>query len=260
MNNRIFRALRDLDDPSLIRIVISCMIQSSLSSEEDSENSFYETTAIPSYIMSTGGLNAKQIWIDEFEKIYPKHVLIHADSASINQKLTIKARGFDSISIHNELVYAFLTNRGIRNLISVLGSDFVYDFTMDWDHIDNFVNAVEIVQSVYEDYSDVIDYIGIFDDDDEDSAIFGMTTSVKMNPEDPNSGWTKLMLISRAHAEHGSVQEIIGTLIHEWDHYRTSIGDGDIEGRMFRSIADKRIGELVYENWVLNKMGENSVN
>lgn len=259
MNNKIVLAYRDLTDEQLISRIISCMVESAL--DPDCDSGYYETMAIPSYIMTTGGFQSNEIWVNEFEKLYPKTVLVNADNITINQKLTVKARGLDSIAIHNELIYSFLTNRGIKSLASILGSEFIYDYTMDWELTANLINAVEIVNFVYEDYGDVLHHLGVFDDsDDDDNGLLGMTVKVKLDPEDPECEAVRVMLIAKSHAEYGTVQEIIGTLIHEWDHYRTMIGDGDIEGRMFRSLADKRIGELVYNYWVLHNMEENRLN
>ena len=57
----------------------------------------------------------------------------------------------------------------------------------------------------------------------------------------------KVILISESHIRDGSIAEIVGTLIHEYDHYSTGVGDGDMEGRLFRSLADSKVGNLTCE-------------
>jgi len=49
---------------------------------------------------------------------------------------------------------------------------------------------------------------------------------------------------------------LIGTIIHEYDHYESGVKDSnDHAGRAFRDLADKRIGKLIYaakQNDILN--------
>lgn len=258
MNNNIIHVMNTVDDNDLISRIIENLITTNLDSE--AESGFYETSCISGYMFGNA-ININEKWIDEFEKLYPKNVLIHGDFASINQKLTIKARGFHSLTIYNEIAYNILTRKGIKTLLSVLGSDFIYDFTTDWDNLPNLSSAVGIIRDVYEEYTEVLDYIGVFDDsDDEDNGILGLTTMVNLNPEGESSNLTKVMLIAKSHAENSEIKEIIGTLIHEWDHYRTSIKDGDIEGRMFRELADNRIGQLIYDYWFLREVESGKTN
>jgi len=45
------------------------------------------------------------------------------------------------------------------------------------------------------------------------------------------------------------LSEVVGTIIHEWDHLETGLLDGDSPGRKFRDCADKRIGKLMVDSY-----------
>ena len=52
------------------------------------------------------------------------------------------------------------------------------------------------------------------------------------------------ILIEKNHAINSDVASLVGTIIHEYDHYSTGHTDSDY--RQFRDLADKRIGNLFY--------------
>jgi hypothetical protein len=106
--------------------------------------------------------------------------------------------------------------------------------------------AFQIVKDILPDISEIEDVVGIYFDD-EDKATLAITSMMKLDEED---SIPKKILFNHQHAENSSVKELISTFIHEWDHYRTGIGDGDDTGRGFRDIADKTISELVYRLWI----------
>ena len=57
----------------------------------------------------------------------------------------------------------------------------------------------------------------------------------------------KQILIDRNHALNGEINEIVATVVHEYDHYETGYTDGDVIGRKFRDLADRRIGKMMCE-------------
>ena len=54
----------------------------------------------------------------------------------------------------------------------------------------------------------------------------------------------RVILIDKEHAD-SSIENIVGTLIHEYDHLFTGCYDGNDAGRVFRDLADHRIGRLM---------------
>jgi hypothetical protein len=68
------------------------------------------------------------------------------------------------------------------------------------------------------------------------SDILGLTINAKKPiPE-------RQILITKTLARTGSVESIVATLMHEYDHYSTGLSDAHPE---FRDLADTRLGELI---------------
>jgi hypothetical protein len=89
--------------------------------------------------------------------------------------------------------------------------------------------------------------IGVFyaSDDGEESMAIGLNLAIKISEDEER----KVILLEKNHCCDSSIESIVATLIHEWDHFRTGVSDGDSVGRMFRSLADERIGELICRLW-----------
>lgn len=241
LNTEIIDTISLLDDRSLISEIMEVMLSSKEKIEE-----YYELTSMNSFLYDRNIYHGEE-WLNVFEDKYPKSIVVDKDHRSFNMITTIKSRGYSPISINSDNVYKFLTTSGIPNFKTIFGEAFVYEYSMDFSDCMRMLEAIEIITHVYPEFSEVIPSIGVYTDDDQD------TLGITVPSKDDDGNDIKLILIEKDHAQTSDIQSIIGTIIHEWDHFKTSIGDGDIEGRLFRSLADQRIGDLVFSLW------ENSV-
>jgi hypothetical protein len=206
------------------------------------ENS-YETSNIPAHIFGYAFLTNPE-WNNTFEKVFPQSVIIEQKDLSFNVEKTIESRGYSAIEIDNEGVYNFLTSQKIETAGSIFGEAFKYEYTMDIDSYSRLNNAIDIVQDVFP-QNNLNGIVGVYiEDEDSEVPALGMTLHV---PNGDTDEMEKVILISSLHLINGTIEELVATLIHEYDHYSTSVGDGDMEGRLFRSLADSKIGNLTCE-------------
>ena len=236
MHLQIVRSLADLKDPVYVEDVLVKMLN-------DEMQNNYETNNIPSHTFSYGFLQ-NDVWSESFDSTFPESVIIDKSNLSFNVEKTINSRGYDAISIENEGIYNFLTGQGIKSALSIFGEAFKYEYTMGTEDSPKLSKAIEIVEDVFPMIN--LDFIvGIYmEDEDSDVAALGMTLNL---PIDDDGEKAKVILISNLHVDDGTVEELVSTLIHEYDHYSTGVGDGDMEGRLFRSLADSKIGNMACE-------------
>ena len=236
MNLQIVRALAEMSNEKLVEEVLIKMVN-------DQIHNSYETSNIPHHVFGYGFF-INNIWKNVFEYAYPKSVIIEQKDLSFNVEKTIESRGYRPIEIDNEGVYNFLGSQTIATATSIFGEAFKYDYTMDITKYSKLNNAIDIVENIFPQTN--FDFIvGVYtEDEDSDAISLGMTLYL---PNDNADEQDKVILISNLHIEDGTIEELVATLIHEYDHYSTGVGDGDMEGRLFRSLADSKIGNLTCE-------------
>ena len=236
MHLQIVRALAEMKSSELIEEVLIKMVNDQL------ENS-YETNNIPNHIFGYAFVTNPE-WNNTFEKVYPQSVIIEQKDLSFNVEKTIESKGYAAIEIDNEGVYNFLTSQKVQTAGNIFGEAFKYEYTMDIDSYSRLNNAIDIVQDVFP-QNNLNGIVGVYvEDEDSEVPALGMTLHV---PIDGSTEMEKVILISSLHIVNGTIEELVATLIHEYDHYSTSVGDGDMEGRLFRSLADSKIGNLTCE-------------
>ena len=237
MNLQIVRALAEMKDSGLVEDVLIKMVNDQL------QNS-YETNNIPAHIFGYAFLT-NETWNDTFETVYPKSVIVEQKDLSFNVEKTIQSRGYSAVEIDHEGVYNFLTSQKVATAGNIFGETFKYDYTMDIDQYTRLNNAIDIVENVFPQIT-LNNIVGVYmEDEDSDVQALGMTLSLPSDDEYDEK--SKVILVSESHIQTGTIEEIVGTLIHEYDHYSTGVGDGDMEGRLFRSLADSKIGNLTCE-------------
>lgn len=239
LNRKITSTLALIDNPTIVEAVIDTMLDLETSN-------FYELTNIPSYMFCVS--RSSSTWVEVMDKKYPNTVLLRDIEASINVKATIKSRGYNFIEIDHDCIWNFLTSVGIKQAIDVFGENFKYDYTMGFEDYPKLAKSIDVLVDIFPEMLRIKNVIGTFEGDEESIGI-----TLHKNPDD--SITDKIILIDRYHAKESSMSEIISTVVHEWDHYSTSVSDGNMEGRMFRELADTRIGNLVCSLWK-EKTGE----
>jgi hypothetical protein len=141
-----------------------------------------------------------------------------------------------------------LKNIGAPTYNSILGEYFKYDVTKDLSLYPTIVSSMAIINDIYPEFVEENDGIGVYFGDDE--RILAVTTNI---PFENETEYTKKILVNHSFADVANIPQMISTLVHEWDHKKSGIGDGDSMGREFRSLADEKIGYLIYELWKAKK-------
>jgi len=235
MGMEIVRCWAKLKDKDLIKRVLEAMVNA------DIEN-YFEFDSIATHVFNYGITG--ELWKETFDELYPNHVLIKTLESSVNAIKTIESKGYKPFQIDHEGIYTFLVNRGITTAQSVFGEAFKYEYSMDINGFSKLNQAIKIIETVVPTIN--FDYIvGVYTEEDEDIVCNGLT--LELPDEDDPTHMNKTILINREFAENETIVKIMSTLVHEWDHYSTGIGDGNMEGRMFREVADTRMGELILQ-------------
>lgn len=243
MSYDIVRAWAGLEDKNLIKIVLNSMINEDLSN-------YYEFDSFSAVAYSYGIDNT--LWEETFNEEHPKTVVINLAEATINAVKTIESKGYSYITIEHDGISNFFANRNIPNMKNIFGEAFMYDYSMDFDEFDKLKEAITIIEAVMPEIN-FDNIVGVYDEEDEDIQCNGLSLNV---PDEENPGKTKkIILINKELAKYADVEELISTLVHEWDHHSTGIGDGNMEGRMFRNVADKHIGKLILQ---IHKITQNA--
>jgi hypothetical protein len=230
-----------IDDEEICKYIIDSFMKIE---EDHTINNYFEACEITSYTYANASKN--ELMRTTFEKMLPKTIAENARSCSYNFMLTAKSKGYNVVKIESESILAFLQSHSIPSFKEIFGDFFSHEVKMGMKNYPSLQLAFQIVKDILPDISEIEDVVGIYFDD-EDKATLAITSMMKLDEED---SIPKKILFNHQHAENSSVKELISTFIHEWDHYRTGIGDGDDTGRGFRDIADKTISELVYRLWI----------
>jgi hypothetical protein len=238
MNNLIIRVFARPDDIEYAKILLNVF-------KTDMFKDYYEFLHIAGYQWDSTYIQSGCLE-EAFNQMYPKHILIEQNKLTINVAATIKAKGYTPYIVHHEGVYKLLSTCNVPTLISLFGDYFDYQHTFKLSDYPVLVSAIKIVNDIMPETMEVNDFVGVFMTDEEDNGLLALTTAMKLDEDD--EGHKKIMF-NESHVETANVQQLISTFIHEWDHYRTGIDDGNTDGRMFRELADQTIGKLVYQLW-----------
>ena len=206
---------------------------------------YYEFNHIPSYHWDATYINSGSLE-DAFREVYPKHILVEYTKMSINSLATIKSKGYETYNVYHEGIFKFLKSCELPTFESLFGEYFEYGYTFDISGYPMLTTAINIVNDVIPDTCTVNEFIGVFMVDDKADATCALTTNMKLSEDDEID---KKILFKEDYLESASLIQLISTFIHEWDHYRSGLTDGDMNGRMFRDLADETIGNLIYELW-----------
>lgn len=241
MGMEIVRSWAKVKDKEIVKDILQAMI------DEDFEN-FYEFDSFSAHVYNYGVTG--ETWKEVFDELYPNYVLIKYADSTVNAIKTIESKGYKALQIDHDGIYNFLLNRGFKTAESTFGDSFKYQYSMDIAEFDNLNKAIEMVETVIPEIN--FDYIvGVYEEDEDDIECFGLTLSVP--DEEDEKSMNKTILINRQFAETATIAKLISTLVHEWDHFSTGITDGNMEGRMFRELADERIGELIFQMFKITK-------
>lgn len=184
---------------------------------------------------------ANPVWRDQFYKMFgEKTVLINeVENATSNTRRAIKDRGYIAIVCKSNNLYAVLKSSGVRTVNEIIGEEAQYDLSYDYSNYPNLVTAIAVLNSYENDFHEKMQKkIALFVPSSPE--VLGLT----INTNQPVS--FRQILINANHARTDGVENLVATLVHEYDHYTTGLGDQHSE---FRSLADQRIGNLMVSNY-----------
>ena len=168
-----------------------------------------------------------------------KSVLLNSiESAVPNVALKVKELGYSSVHCLSSNLYYILKKSGVRTLSDIANEDLKYDVEYDYENYPNFVRALEIAEHFEKGLKTMHRKIGLFSA--ESQNLLGLTILVDKPRQE------RQILINKHHAKSSSVESLIATIIHEYDHYDSGYTDGNTE---FRNLADNRIGKLMFEHY-----------
>jgi hypothetical protein len=239
MNNQIIRSLSTINDTRSIRYLLNLLFEVGNNIET------YETVHISEYAWAAYCYSSNSSkMLEEFENLYPNTIIMSRNDASLNLIEATKSKGYEAIKVHNNGVFSFLKAESLPTYESLFGEYFKYEVTKNLALYPTILSAMSIIRDIYPDFKEVEDSVGVYFGDDE--RVCAITTSIPFENEE---NLESKILINDSYANEANIKGMISTLVHEWDHKTSGVGDGDSEGRLFRDLADQKIGYLIYELW-----------
>ena len=225
MNYRIAQAICECNDLSIVKNII----QLSNSTKNYVEFEF------------TGSMHdVDNTWHEAWVDLYGDKCIMVTPDQSLNQAYVsfIKEKGLDFKMISSSFFFWVLKKAGIQTIDSIAGEAINYDIDHDISKYPKLIKAIEIAARFEPGLLQLEKPIACFIPKQKDHYL-----GVVINPDTDD----KQILIDRNHALNGELNEIVATVVHEYDHYVTGYSDGDVIGRKFRDLADRRIGQMMCE-------------
>jgi hypothetical protein len=194
------------------------------------------------------GYNFDSHWVEYFKSTYGENaVIVDKATSQMNIDATLKVNGLKGFVINSDPAYKLLKTSGIPCIWDRLTESVKYDIDEEINMYPKLMEAISLARLAEPGLETYIPSIGVFKN--QDRNILGVTINMKEEPD------KRRILICDHHASSGSVDAIISTLIHEYDHASTGIADAyDLQGRNFRDIADIRIGRLITKGFRKNTL------
>lgn len=150
----------------------------------------------------------------------------------------LKIRGFYPIYVPSVQSFTFMQAAGVPTYSDIADESVMYDANFDIEKMPRFQNALSIAKEFLPELEDVISSkrIGVYSGD---SIAIGLTINMNKDQEE------RIILIDEKHIKESAMEDIVGTIVHEYDHLSTGFSDGNLDGRAFRDLADQRIGKLM---------------
>ena len=229
----IANMIKRLDNPELIKSILQKTIQDNQNYYEFSDSS---NLASKSFYYEDVNSSWKTVFYNLFGE---KAILVSAEIAAIQGSLyEVEVRGYKAIIPNSKALFLLLKNSGVQDVVSILGEEISWNIENDISKYSSLCKAIKIASKFEPGLNSIKNPIGVFrSPSDSGTIVLGLT----INNKDPEK---ERIVIEKNHAENGSIPELIGTIIHEYDHLDSKIGD---ESREFRNLADRRIGLMCAE-------------
>jgi hypothetical protein len=225
MNYRIAQAICECNDLSIVKNIIQL---------SNSTKNYFE-------FEFTGSMHdVDNTWHEAWVDLYGDKCIMVTPDQSLNQAYVsfIKEKGLDFKMISSSFFFWVLKKAGVQTIDSIAGESINYDIDHEISNYPKLIKAIEIAARFEPGLLQLEKPIACFIPKQKDHYL-----GVVINPDTDD----KQILIDRNHALNGELNEIVATVVHEYDHYETGYSDGDVIGRKFRDLADRRIGKLMTE-------------
>ena len=178
-------------------------------------------------------------WQNVWHKLYTdKAIMLTHEQNTDSFRMGVINRGYKPVVVSNKAAYNLFLAMEIKTIFDILGDQVDYEIDDDISEYSRLNEAIAIASYFESGLVSLQNEIGVFESKKE--GVLGMCVSTGDNK--------KRIIIEKHHAKNGSIHELVGTLIHEFDHYNTGVGDSsDMIGREFRNIADTRIGKMMVD-------------
>jgi len=192
-------------------------------------------------------------WLVEWNEIAGENCLMLSaeEYLSIGIRDYITELGRKCKVVGSPLIWNILLAAGVSTLKTIAGESINFDIDYDVNKYPKLIEAIKIAARFEPKINDISDRIYCFTPK-QNHKYLGLV----IDKDTAN----KRILIDKNHAINDQIQEIVATLIHEFDHFDTGYGDGDTEGRRFRELADRRIGKMMMEFYRPNLVSVNGDN
>jgi hypothetical protein len=223
MNYKIAQAICECDDISILKSIIQML---------DNDKSYFEFEF--SGTLHDVNMNWKDAWID----LYGSNCVMITPDQSLSQMYIsfLTEKGLQFKTVDSNFFFWVLNEAGVQTIDDVAGEAINYEIDGDINNYPKLIKAIEIAARFEPGLLGIKKPIACFIPKQKDHYL-----GVVINPHTEN----KQILIDRNHALNGELNEIVATIVHEYDHYETGYTDGDLVGRKFRDLADRRIGKLM---------------
>jgi hypothetical protein len=166
---------------------------------------------------------------------------IHGDSVAVSSELMrfrsqFALRNVKTVEVKSSYLYAILKRCDVPCADSILGDEIEYEFVDLCERQKNrFDLASQIVKSYVKDLDRYVKEFKFFLPQGEQDRILGVANMNK------NTVYLSVYAFD-------DLETLVGTIVHEYDHLSTELGDDDVA---FRSIADNHIGKLLIKLYEL---------
>lgn len=194
--------------------------------------------------MSTSTIQYTDIaeeWSQIFYMNYGENSVIYEQSSELyNLSTSIKLKGYNPVPVNGLNLFKFLVASGVRSYTDILDEDYDIQTDFDIEKYSNVNKALNIATHYIPNLLDVVESqrFGVYESDVKNNL--GITLNI--NEEVAQ----RKIYIQKSHALNDSVEHILATIIHEYDHLSTGISDYDYI--LFRDLADKRIASMMIDN------------
>lgn len=185
---------------------------------------------------------ASETWKECFYEMYGDNAVLLSPEQTISSATVafLKSINKKPVGCSYFSVYNYLTQScRISSLKDVAGEELEYDIDTDIEKYPALTKALKIAQQYEPSLMTMEKPIGVIDSNDQ--IILGLTINMNKPIEQ------RQILIDVRHAQDASIHELVGTIIHEYDHYSTGITDS--MEREFRNLADRRIGKMMASSY-----------